>query len=124
LVSKEEADAKSTGVSVTNDVTVKPVALSVIVRITREDFWMRSDGYWRPNSTVAFADIKLTCTGGSPQWPMLAQDFQTAVGNITYLMEQGQTKGANREGVIVNLAGSTKLRFRHVPFYVSAFPIT
>jgi hypothetical protein len=101
-----------------HDIPLSPAVLTMIVRITHEDFWMMSDAQWRPNGVVPFADIKLTTTGGMPEWPALAEDFKTAIGNIRYFMQLAHTAGATEAGVITEQEGVTKVRFRHVPFQV------
>lgn len=106
---------------------VSPAILSAVVLITEEDFWMTSCGMWKGPTAITptFADVKPTCTGGSPDHELFANDFRTVCGNVNTVMNMGRTPGfKNIKGVKVGTANglNPKLKFRHVLFEVSDIP--
>ena len=94
-------------------------ALSAIVQITMEDFFLTSNGgYRRPNKFVkALAHIKPLCTGGLPEVEPFNADFTTAMANLCWLLNEASTEGFTVKHGVVTDAG--RIKVRHILFEVS-----
>jgi hypothetical protein len=96
--------------------------LSAVIFIPEEDYWLTSCGMWKEPTIVAetFADVKPTCTGGTPEHPVFSGDFRKVLENVAGLIEKGRTQGVKAaKGVLVKSStGLERIKFRHVLFEV------
>ena len=112
LVPKSENQKSSENLS------TDPATMSIVVKISSDQCWLRSDAHWSPESPVKIADIKLQFFGVPPDNAEFAEEFKLALHAIQHYIDlTGST--LKKEGVIVAEDGFTKLRFRHVIFAVS-----
>ncbi|KAF8076842.1 hypothetical protein FPV67DRAFT_1445399 [Lyophyllum atratum] len=130
LVTKESMDAveaaqKAAQAAEVDGTTPPPIPplkmadLSIVVEITKEDFWMVACGMWKGPTQACrtLGDMKLSCTGAKPGHEVFAADYASAVSSIRGLMELCVTPGfKNKKGVLVPQGINQKVKFRHVLF--------
>jgi hypothetical protein len=122
IVKTENAGIADTNTDNGEDDAQEMAVLSAIVHITREDFYMASDGGYRGPGRFnqPFSDIKLSCTGGRPKIEELGNDFDRVIGNLKWLEEQVVTPGFHdRKGLLTGLPSSPKIKIRHKLFEVT-----
>jgi hypothetical protein len=112
----------STSTSTNDSFELEPAMLSAIVVLTREDFWLSSDGDWEEPTSKApmLADVKITCTGASPPHEDLCMEFATVIDNIDELIKRAYTSSYVMENfrVLSALTLDPKVLFRHQLFEV------
>lgn len=94
-----------------------PALLSVVVKITPEDYWLVSGGLWKGPTTAckAFEDMKLSCTGAAANHNVFKGDFPIALKNLEKLMELASTPGFKTPATVIK---NHKIKFKHVLFTV------
>jgi hypothetical protein len=99
-----------------------PVTLSTITHLTWDGFWLSSDGKWSGPTDYCkkLADIKISCTGGSPEQENLKQHFKTTLETVDALIARAHTanfcKQTPRLTSPIDL--SPRIKFRHTLFSV------
>ena len=100
----------------------EPAMLSAIVVLTREDFWLSSDGDWEEPTSKAptLADVKITCTGAALPHEDLSTEFATVIDNIDELIKRAHTTSYVMEHfrVLSAMTLDPKVMFRHRIFEV------
>jgi hypothetical protein len=100
-----------------------PATLTMVALISSENIWLVEDGHWKgPTAyTKSFDELKLTCLMVSPMpLPNFATDFPNVLHNVRWLMQQTETKGNNKQGVLnPKEKPTTSIKLRHILFEVS-----
>jgi hypothetical protein len=58
---------------------VEPAVLSLIMHVSPDNCWIRSDAYWKPKGPVKLHELKLHCWGVSADETKSSKDFKQAV---------------------------------------------
>ncbi|KAJ3511696.1 hypothetical protein NLJ89_g3949 [Agrocybe chaxingu] len=123
LVEPHDADVAQDGPPSGPNLEHDMVELSIVVKITPEDFWMVSCGMWKGPTSMcqSFADMKLTCTGIAPDDGIFRDDFKTVLDNLGWVMKQKETPDhPEKRGLLIPRGTSSKIKFRHVLFEATA----
>ncbi|KAJ7470988.1 hypothetical protein FB451DRAFT_1252655 [Mycena latifolia] len=99
----------------------KLAELTLIAKISPNNFWLIPCGYWKEPTKYAptFADLKLNCQLVAPNDPLFSDDFNTALKNIESLMALVETKGNTKRGILDTEDNArNSIKVRHIVFEI------